>query len=266
MKMKRILLNILFIVFCTTLHSQSDSPNIVRTYQVTSSRQAVAVDSTYLYVINNSSITKHRKEDGKQVLAWEDKDSIIHHLNSGIIIDGKLYTINSNYPQIPMASSIEIFDPVTLSHIGNHSFGIFNGSATWLDEHEGYWYVAFAHYTGKASEPGKTNFWSRLVKFDKEFRQLESWIFPDKLIHSFGTMSNSGGVILPNGKILCSGHDNYELYLLDFPSKGYTLIWRDTYPVGSYGQGIAYELEGDSLLIYGVVKKENKVVVSRIEY
>ncbi len=262
--MKRALFYILAVFLCTCLYSQSGSPTIVKTYQVASSRQAVAVDSSFFYVINNSSISKHRKIDGTQVALWEDEDSLIHHLNSGIIIDGRLYTVNSNYPGTPMASSIEIFDPVKLRHIENHSFGILNGSATWLDEHEGYWYVAFAHYTGRGGEPGKTNFWTRLVKFDKEWRQLESWIFPDELMKKFGTMSNSGGVILPNGKILCSGHDNYELYLLELPSKGYTLIWSDTFPVGSYGQGIAYEMDGESVLVYGIVKKENKVVVSRI--
>ncbi len=96
----------------TSLHSQSASPAIVKTYRVPSSKQAVAVDSSYFYVINNSSITKHQKKDGKQESAWDDKDSLIQHLNSGIIIDGKLYTVNSNYPDAPMASSIEIFDPV----------------------------------------------------------------------------------------------------------------------------------------------------------
>jgi len=264
--MKRALLYILLAFFCVALYSQAGSPIIVKTYQVSSSRQAVAVDSNYFYVINNNNITKHHKKDGKLVSTWEDKDSLIHHLNSGIIIDDRLYAVNSNYPEVPMASSIEIFDPVTLSHIDNHSFGILNGSATWLDEHNGFWYVAFAHYTGRGDEPGKTNFWTRLVKFDKAWRQLESWIYPNELIDNFGRMSNSGGVILPDGKILCTGHDNYELYMLEFPSKGYTLEWLDTFPVGSYGQGIACEMAGDSTLIYGVVKKENKVVVSLIDY
>lgn len=256
----------LLVLISTTLHSQTEAPIIVKTYKVPSSRQAVAVDSTYFYVINNSSITKHRKTDGKQVSAWEDNDSVIHHLNSGIIIDGKLYTVNSNYPDAPMASSIEIFDPESLDHIDNHSFGIFNGSATWLDRYEGYWYAAFAHYTGRGSEPGKTNYWTRLVKFDDNWRQLESWIFPEELIAKFGTKSNSGGVILPNGTILSTGHDNYELYLLEFPLKGYTLKWKDTFAVGSFGQGIACEKEDDGILIYGIIKNENKVVVSRIDY
>ncbi|HKK43071.1 MAG TPA: hypothetical protein VJ963_11725 [Bacteroidales bacterium] len=265
--MKRAWLFTLFFVNLNTfLHSQPGIPTIVKSYSVPSSKQAVAVDSAYFYVINNSSITKHQKRDGKLVSAWEDRDSLIHHLNSGIIIDGKLYTVNSNYPGSPMAGSVEIFDPETLHHIDSHSFGILNGSPTWLDLYEGYWYVAFAHYTGRGSEPGKDNSWTRLVKFDEKWRQLESWIFPEKLIAKFGTKSNSGGIILPEGNILCTGHDNYELYLLEFPIKGYTLMWKETFPVGSYGQGIACEQEGDSTLIWGIVKNENMVMVSRIDY
>jgi len=262
--MKRAIFYILSLLVYSTLCAQPGMPKIVRTYQVQSARQAVAVDSIHFYVINNSSITKHLKENGSQVDSWYDNDSLIHHLNSGIIIDGTLFSINSNYPEAPMASSLEIFNPVTMEHIANHSFGILNGSATWLDFHDGHWYVAFAHYTGRGSEDGKNNSWTRLVKFDLHWRQIESWIFPPEIIEQFGTRSNSGGVILDDGRILCTGHDNYEIYVLEFPVKGYTLKWINTIAAGSFGQGIAYEKAGDADLIYGIIKKENKVVVTRI--
>ncbi len=264
--MKKLLgLLLLSIILGGSLLSQNGEALILRTYDVPSSRQGVAVDSLYFYVINNSSISKHQKGDGRMIELWEDEDSLIHHLNSGIIIDGKLYAVNSNYPDFPMASSIEIFDPKTLEHIDNHSFGIFNGSATWLDEYDGYWYVAFAHYTGRGSEPGKSNAWTRLVKFDRDWKQVESWIFPKELVDRFESRSNSGGLILPDGRLLCTGHDNFEVYLLEFPDKGYSLNWIDTYPVGSYGQGIAYEKTGKSEYIYGVIKSENKIVVTKID-
>ncbi|MFC2081117.1 hypothetical protein ACFLR8_02790 [Bacteroidota bacterium] len=264
--MERIIgLLLLSFVLCNLLFSQDERGMIIRSYDVPSSKQGVAVDSLCFYVINNSSITKHHKSDGRMLKLWEDEDTLIHHLNSGIIIDGKLYTVNSNYPDFPMASSIEIFDPESLDHINNHSFGIFNGSATWMDEHNGYWFVAFAHYTGRGSDPGKSNAWTRLVKFNREWTQLESWIFPKELISKFESRSNSGGVILSDGRILCTGHDNYEVYVLEFPQKGYTLNWTGTIPVGSYGQGIAYEKVDNSEYIYGVIKSENKVVVTKID-
>lgn len=168
--MQRVFSIILFALSCYISNSQ----DIVKVYNVPSSKQAVAVDSKYFYVINNSSITKHQKSDGLLVDSWEDKDSLIHHMNSGIIIGNKLYCINSNYPEIPMASSLEIFNPITLEHVSNHSFGILNGSATWVDRYKNYWYVAFAHYSGKDGTTGQDNAWSRLVKFDRKWRQIES--------------------------------------------------------------------------------------------
>ncbi len=259
--MQKIFFIILLIISCNVLQSQ----NIVKTYNVPSARQAVAVDSKYFYVINNNSITKHHKNDGVLVDSWEDKDSLIHHMNSGIIIHRKLFCINSNYPDIPMASSLEVFNPVTLEHISTHSFGILNGSATWVGRHKNFWYVAFAQYSGKNGVTGKNNAWTRLVKFDLKWRQIESWLFPKKLLEKFGTKSNSGGVILSNGRILITGHDNFEIYVLGFPDKGVTLKWIDTILVGSYGQGIAYEKDGESELIYGIIRKENKVVVTKIK-
>jgi len=251
-------------VLCIPVFSQGNEAKIVKTYDLQSAKQGVAVDSQFFYVINSSSITKHYKYNGQLVLSWEDKDSLILHMNSGNIIKEKLYVVNSNYPEFPMASSIEIFDPVTLQHIDNHSFGIVNGSATWMDMYNGHWYVSFAHYTGKGSEPGKDNSWSRLVKFDWKLRQIESWIFPGELLDKFDTRSNSGGVILSDGRILCTGHDNYEAYVLEFPEMGYTLMWTSTLIVGSYGQGIDYEKITGTEYLYGIIKKKNRVVVTEI--
>lgn len=260
-KRRKLYLVVLLFGICNVLNSQV----IVKTYDVPLARQAVAVDAEYFYVINNSSITKHLKSSGALIGLWQDKDSLIHHMNSGIIIDGKLYCINSNYPEIPMVSSLEVFDPETLEHLYNHSFGILSGSATWVDFHNGFWYVAFAYYTGgRSAMPNRTNAWSRLVKFDTSWRQIESWVYPKELLERFGSYSNSGGVILPSGKILCTGHDNYELYVLEFPQMGSTLKWIDTIDVGSYGQGIAYESDGLSAYVYGIIRKENKVVVTKI--
>ena len=258
----------LFILWCitqTSLFCQSGEPIVVRSYEVPEARQGVATDSLHFFVINNSSISKHLKSSGQMVGSWVDRDSVLVHMNSGCMIDGKLYVVNSNYPESPMASSIEIFDPESLEHIDNHSLGILHGSATWMDEYQGFLYVVFAHYTGRGSEPGKDNSWTRLVKLDRNWQQIESWIFPDPLLDRFVSRSNSGGVILPDGRILCTGHDNFELYELRFPSKGYTLEWKRTLSVGSYGQGIAHEYHGDRELIFGIIKKNNQVVVSKIK-
>lgn len=238
----------------------------VKRYAVPAAEQGVAVDKQYFYVINNNNITKHNKKDGKPVALWADSTGVIKHLNSGIIIRGKLYCTNSNYPESPMASSIEIFDPETLIHIGNHSFGILNGSATWIDQYEGYWYVGFAHYTGRGATESKDNRWTRLVKFDREWQQVASWLFPQEMIEAFQTRSNSGGFIDDDGMIYCTGHDEPVLYVLSFPKMGYTLQLEDTLPVANKGQGIALDDFGHEKRVYGIIRSENVVVVSSLAH
>jgi hypothetical protein len=152
---------------------------IIADFDVQEAKQGIAVDEKYFYVINNSTISKHQKENGTMIAQFKDTDDIFHHLNSGIIIDNKLYCTNSNYPESPMASSIEVFDPDSMKHIGNHSFGIAYGSATWIDCYGDHWYVSFAHYTGRGSTESKNNSWSRIVKFDQDWRFIEYLIFSD---------------------------------------------------------------------------------------
>ena len=255
----------LFYMLLPVIGLAQNDVEIVKEYVVPEAKQAVAVDGNYFYVINSASITKHQKSDGKLVGDWNDSKGIIKHLNSGIIINDKLYACNSNYPESPMAGSIEVFNPEHLEHIDNHSFGIGNGSPTWLDKHNGFWYVAFAHYTDRGSELNKNNSWTRLVKFDEEWRQIESWIFPEEIIEKFHGRSNSGGRILPDGRILCTGHDAQEIYVMQFPKMGFTLEWIKTIPMAGLGQGIDYEKVEDEFFIYGINRSEKKVVVSKME-
>ncbi|REE27655.1 hypothetical protein DFQ09_101489 [Winogradskyella pacifica] len=254
-----------FLVLLGVTSGFSQSTKIERVYNVAEAKQGVAVDSNYFYVINNSSIVKYNQHDGKELIKWQDSTKQIKHLNSGIILDQKLYCTHSNYPESPMVSSIEVFDPNTLKPIENISLGIYLGSATWLDFYDNHWYVAFAHYRGRGESEGKTNSWTQLVKFTKEWQRIEGWIFPKDLIEKFGTRSNSGGVITKSGTILITGHDNKELYELRFPELGYTLEWTNTYDIPYEGQGIALDKITDlELVLYGIIRKESKVLKIRI--
>ncbi len=253
------LLNTALILFLAPLNAQEFK--VAKTYKVQQAKQGVAVDKDYFYVVNNSNIVKYAKEDGGQIKFWEDTSGAIKHLNSGVIIKGKLYCANSNYPESPMASSLEIFDPETLMHINNVSLGIYIGSATWIDFYNGHWYVAFAHYTGRGATEGKANSWTQLVKFNKNWQRVEGWVFPKALIEKFGTRSNSGGFIAKTGAIYATGHDNKELYKLNFPKIGHTLIWEKTYSIPYEGQGIALDAFNEkSLTLFGIIKKDNKVI------
>ena len=240
--------------------------NLVRSFQIELAQQAVAVSQNYFYVINSKTIVRYEKKTGRVVTRYDGAKDGIKHLNSGIILNGKLYCANSNFPGTPMTSSIEIFDARTLEHIGNHSFGIaVQGSVTWIDRKNGYWWVGFAQYSGKNSREGKDNRWTTVVKYNKKWQQEEAWVFPDNIVKAFGTMSNSGGTWGKDGYLYCTGHDAAELYVMKVPDRGYTLQHIRTIPAPIHGQGIAIDhSEKKKLLMYGIGRPK-KIVVFGIE-
>ncbi|MFB6097537.1 MAG: hypothetical protein ABEK84_00165, partial [Salinibacter sp.] len=77
--------------------------------------QAVAVDDEYVYAIDSHAIGKYDKTTGKRVDRWTAaEEGPIHHLNSGVVIDDTLYCAHSNFPEVPMVSSIELWDVETM--------------------------------------------------------------------------------------------------------------------------------------------------------
>src|SRR5688572_33163542 len=100
-------------------------------FTVAEANQGVGVDARHFYAVDNYVIGKYDKKTGKLVKKWQgDKRGAILHLDSAMLMGGKVYAAHSNYPQWPMTSSMEIFDAETMEHIGTHSFGIQYGSLT----------------------------------------------------------------------------------------------------------------------------------------
>ena len=226
--------------------------------------QAVAADEQHLYAIGNHVIGKYEKKSGKRVALWEcENGKPLIHLDSGVICDGILYCAHSNYPGVPMVSSIEMWDTKTLRHSGSFSFGIFAGSATWVDFREGYRYVTFAHYRGNGDEPGRDAHWTTLMRFDAEWRQREAWVFPEEVVSRLGQMSISGGVFMRDGRLLCTGHDNPELYILRLPEGGSTLLLEDAIPTTIHGQGIALD-PSDASVLYGIDRPKREIITGRL--
>ncbi|MES1262509.1 MAG: hypothetical protein ABUS49_12310, partial [Acidobacteriota bacterium] len=184
-------------------------------------------------------------------------------LDSGVIRDGTLYCAHSNYPGVPMISSIETWDTKTLRHSGSFSFGIFAGSATWIDFRDAFRYVTFAHYRGSSDEPGRDAHWTTLIRFDAEWRQREAWVYPEEVVSRLGQMSISGGVFTPDGRLFCTGHDNPEIYILRFPEGGSTLVLEETISTMIHGQGIALD-PSDPALLYGIDRPQRQIVVARL--
>jgi hypothetical protein len=231
-------------------------------YKAPYASQAVAVDKECFYSISNTRIVKRKKDSGEMVKMWEDDR--LHHMNAGIVRKGKLYCAHSNYPQIPMHSSIEIFDTKTLEHIGSHSFGIEYGSCTWLLFHDNYCYVMFVHYNSdKNRQKNRDVSWSQLVRFDKKWRRINGWVLPEKLVQRVTPYSISGAAFAHNGKLVCTHHHFKELYILALPQMGSELVWESTIssPIG--GQGIAFDPRENDIL-WGIDKSTREVIKTQL--
>jgi hypothetical protein len=256
---------VLATIALVTLLTQAATPSatVVRRYAAPEAGQAVAVDATHFYAITNAKIAKYVKATGARVAEWtEAPNGPIKHLNSGLVLDGKLYAAHSNYPETPMVSSIEIFDTATLAHVGSHSFGFGHGSATWIETRDGAWWVVFANYAGKGGEPGRGPEYSTLVRYDREWREQEAWSFPPAVVARWDGMSSSGGVWGSDGLLYTSGHHSTELYVLRLPKSGAVLDLVRIVPFESEGQGIAVDRETG--LLWSIQRKTREVLVSKL--
>jgi len=230
-------------------------------FTVREANQGVGVDAGHFYAVDNYAIGKYDKNTGKLVKKWQgDKKGPILHLDSAMVMDGKLYAAHSNYPQWPMTSSIEIFDAESMEHIGTHSFGIQWGSLTWADWHDGHWWMTFANYD-RLLGPGKTPYGHKantvMVKFTKDFQPVQSWTLPKAILDRFEDMSNSGGSWGPDGYRYLTGHDPAELYRVRLPKAGSVLELVDIIPMNIRGQGIAWDRSQPGV-IYGIIRATAK--------
>ena len=230
-------------------------------FNVPEANQGVGVDDRYFYAVDNQAIAKYDKKTGTLAGRWQGpKEGPILHLDSALLMDGKIYCAHSNYPEWPMTSSLEIWDAATMQHIGNHSFGINWGSLTWVDFYNGHWWMTFANYDVPYG-PDKTPYghkpMTQMVKFTADFKYVASWVMPKVLLEKFENMSNSGGSWGPDGFLYLSGHDPAEIYKMRLPKAGSVLELVETIPMNIRGQGIAWD-RSDRGVIYGIIRATAK--------
>lgn len=238
-------------------HSQY---RVIVQFHAEEARQGIAVDDGYIYVVHSQRIGKYDKKSNRRVAFWKgEEDGPIIHLDSGVIVHGKLYCAHSNYPKLPMTSSIEVWDAQTLQHIESHSFGINRGSCTWVDRFNGYWWAAFAHYDKWKTETGKGTEWTSVVKLNDQWIELESWTIPDTVVQLMRPYSNSGGSWGPDGCLYVTGHDLPEVYALKIPEMGSSLELVNIFEVPFLGQGIAWD-RTEKYFLYGIKKKDKEVI------
>lgn len=231
-----------------------------REYDAPEADQGVAVDETYFYAIDNSVIGKYRLETGELVARFTaPSKGLLRHMNSCKIADGLLRCANSNYSLTPMGSSVETFDPETMTHLSSHSLGMTDeGSLTWIDEIDGTRIAGFAHYGGKGGVGFKDARYSSVVTYDDNWRRTGGWLFPDSVIERMAPYAASGGAIGPDGLLYVLGHDRPEIYVLARPAMGPVMIHAATIALEAEGQAFSWAADG-SRTLYAIDRKLGKV-------
>ena len=236
---------------------------VVSRFKAPEANQGVGADATALYVIDNSLIAKYDKASGKRLAEWRPDRRQVPHLNACKVLERRLVCSNSNYPHVPQSSSVEILDPATMKPVASVALGPGNGSLTWIDRHDGFWWAGFANYDGRGGEPGRGSAYTTLVKYDDQWRRLEAWLFPDELVDRFKPYSSSGGGWGEDGLLYVSGHDRPELYAMRLPKAGSVLEHVATIPIPVGGQAIAWDPSRPRVL-YGISREGKEVVAMRI--
>ena len=235
-------------------------------WDIPEANQGVAVDAEHFYGIGNRVLVKHRKADGVRVSQWSGpRNGPIFHYNAGYVDGTKLILAHSNFPQLPMASSLEIHDTRSLQPIATHSMGIRLGSLTWAVRHKDSWWACFANYNDSGTTPGFDQRWTYVGQFNDQWQMLQSWIFPPEVVATWGVSSCSGGDWGNDGLLYVTGHDAAELHVLKLPKQGVALQHITTIDVPFEGQGWAWDRSaGNKRVIYGISRAKRQIIAASI--
>jgi hypothetical protein len=241
------------------LASTSLSAETVERMAAPAARQGVAVDSRFLYAVDNGAIAKYDRKTGRQVAQWSGDPRDFPHINSCRVIGPELVCAASNYPATPMESRVEVFDPATMKHVRTIPLGHLAGSLTWVDRRDGAWWAGLANYDGRGGERGRDHRDTLVARFDDHWRMLKAWTLPPDILERIAPMSISGGAWGADGRLYLTGHDKPEFYELQAPEAGGMLQHIATIDVPVRGQAIAFE-QGGSGLLFGIVRASREIV------
>ena len=245
------------------LHFSSTPSVETKRFPAPEARQGVAAAGRFVYAIDDSAIAKYDPATGKRVARWRGDPKRFRHLNSCTLVERNLICAGSNYPDVPMASSVETFDAETLRHIATRNLGRGRGSLTWLDLHKGSWWACFANYDGKGGEPGRDHRATTLVRYSPDFVEQEAWLFPEEVLRRMAPRSSSGGAWNADGLLYVTGHDAAELYVLRPPKQGNRLELVAIVPTVTGGQAIDWD-PGQPRTLWSIDRKASQIVASRI--
>jgi hypothetical protein len=214
--------------------------------------QAAVADGQFVYAVASKEIAKYDRASGEKLAVSEGAAS---HLNSAVIMDGKVYCAHSNFPKLPEEGDIRVLDPVSMKLTVFHRFENPPGSVTWVLRKDGNWWCHFAHY-------GLGNSKSVLVRFDAEWKETGRWNYPSDLVKDWGKSSLSGG-IWKGDTLLVSGHDKKLIYQISVPKNGETVEWNGALRSPFPGQGLAEDFKTGGLV--GIHRGKKQVVFAMLE-
>ena len=233
---------------------------MVREYPANEARQGAAADAKHFYAIVNSAIGKYDKVSGMRVGGWSSpRTGPIRHINSCFAEPGKLWCANSNFPEVPMGSSVEVFEILRMTHVASHSLGLLDeGSLTWFDRLGSSWIAGFSHYDERGGTGFKNHRYGAVAMYDAEWRRTGGWLFPDAVLERMKPHAASGGALGPDGLLYVMGHDRPEIYVLAKPKMGPLLVHLATLDVAAEGQAFAWDRSAPRRLV-AISRKEGKV-------
>lgn len=229
---------------------QMEQARLLRIYDAPEARQGVAVDRQFFYALTNTVIAKYDKQTGALLARWAGpRGGLVSHLNACFAQKDHLICANSNFPQVPMASSIETFSTRDLSHQGSHSLGIKDeGSLTFVDRYGPGWLAGFAHYDADGGLPYKNAAYAGIVVFDAQWRRTGGYGLPASVLSAMAPHAASGGALGRDGLLYVFGHSKPELYVLAKPTMGPTLIHVATIAIDARGQAFDWDEHQERVL------------------
>ena len=221
----------------------------LRVYKAPEASQGVAAGLHHFFAVDNTVLAKYAIRTGQLIDRWVGaRNGLIRHMNSCLADAGRLWCANSNYPETPMGSSIEVFDSETMKHVESHSLGMRDeGSLTWFDRYGTGWIAGFSHYDQNGGVPFKNHTFSSVVTFDHQWRRTGGWLLPSSTLERMAPYASSGGAIGPDGWLYLLGHDRPELYVVGRPPMGPVLSHIATVSLETEGQAFSWAKSGRTI-------------------
>jgi hypothetical protein len=235
----------------------------IRVYNAPEATQGVAADLRYFFAVDNTVLAKYEIKSGRLVNRWiGPHNGLVRHMNSCLADAGRLWCANSNYPETPMGSSIEVFDAAAMKPVESHSLGMRDeGSLTWFDRYGTGWVAGFSHYDQNGGVPFKNHTFSSVVTFDERWRRTGGWLLPPSTLERMAPYASSGGAIGPDGWLYLLGHDKPEMYVVGRPAMGPVLSHIATVALEAEGQAFSWAKTGRT--IFAIDRRQR--LVRRIE-